>query len=757
MSKVRKVIEIKGIVQGVGFRPFIYNLARKRNLKGWVNNTANGVVIDIEGEKDNINDFIMQIKNNPPLLSKINKILIKNKEIFNYYDFKIKQSNISIKPSTYISPDYCICNDCKNEIFDKNNRRYRYAFTNCTNCGPRFSIIQQLPYDRKATTMDEFTMCKECKDEYEDPKNRRFHAQPNACSKCGPQLWIENNCGNIVDIEVKFKDSIDKVLQLIKHGSILAVKGIGGFNLVCNAKDKEAIEKLRKRKARPTKPLAVMMKDLDTVKKYCSISDEEANILNSNRRPILLLEKLKACNLPDVLAPYNKRLGVMLPYTPMHYLMFDRDIDVLIMTSANISGEPMVYKNEEARVKLSDIVDYYLIHNRDINMPIDDSVSIFLKGKERLIRNGRGYAPKVINYETKKEILALGTELKDTISLSNKKDVFISEYIGDLRNESTMNTLENAIKYFTKVYNIIPKVVVYDMHPQFDYRNIKIQDNIEVIEVQHHHAHIVSCMAENNIKEEVIGIAFDGTGYGSDNRIWGGEFLICDRKISKRCGHLEYFNLVSGESAVNEPWRIAVSLLYKVFNENYEEYLPDHIKKKNYKIIKQLINRNINSPETSSMGRFFDGVSALIGFGGKVSFEGEAAIYMQNICNEDISDFYRYEIKENDEGFVLGINNIIINIMQDIHRNLDKSIIARKFHNTIIESTVDLSLRLREKYNINSVALSGGVFQNEILFNGICEKFKRYSFNIYTHSEIPCNDSGISLGQVVIANEIISK
>ncbi|MDU3722067.1 carbamoyltransferase HypF [Clostridium celatum] len=761
MSIKRKFIEINGIVQGVGFRPFIYNLAIKNNLNGWVNNTAMGVLIDAEGDNRSLDVFINNIKNNPPPLSKINKIIVKEKKVINYKEFTIKESNNSTKPTTYISPDYSICDKCKEDIFDKKNIRYRYAFTNCTNCGPRFTITKSLPYDRDSTTMNEFIMCDNCKKEYENPLNRRFHAQPNGCKECGPRVWLSNKTGEELTLNSNYVMS--EAIDFLKKGKILAVKGLGGFNLVCDGTNENTIKLLREKKGRPRKPLAIMMKDVETVKKYCILTNKEEEILTSNKRPILLLKKLPDFKLPENLAPNNKRVGVMLPYTPLHYLLFENGINVLVVTSANISGEPMIYKNEDALNKLNHIVDYYLMHNREIYMPIDDSVSIFLENKERVIRSGRGYSPTAINIKTKNEILALGAELKNTISLSNKKDIFISEYIGDLQNVSTINLLENIIEHFTKIYEIAPKTIVYDIHPDFNYKNIEIEKKIYIsdsldntfkkIEVQHHHSHIVSCLAENNANEKVIGVAFDGTGYGLDKKIWGGEFLICNKKSFQRVAHLGYFNLPGGESAIKEPWKIAISLLYKVFNEDYEKYIPTHLRQNDYKTIKKMIDKNINSPETSSIGRLFDGISSLIGFNSNISFEGEAAIYLQNISNDSITESYTYSIKTINSLYILDFVNIIKGIIKDINNNLAVSIISKKFHNTIINATIEIILILRKDYNISSVALSGGVFQNEILFTGIIDVLEKNNFNIYTHRNIPCNDSGISFGQLIIANE----
>ena len=759
MDKKRVVIEVKGVVQGVGFRPFIYNLAKINGLSGWVNNTSEGVIIDVEGDEKSLKYFINEIKINPPILSKITSINIKGKEIKNYEEFYIKESNRNLRATTYISSDYGVCSDCQREIFDKNNRRYRYPFTNCTNCGPRFSIIKNLPYDRNFTTMNEFQMCDCCKAEYTNPTNRRFHAQPNACPICGPKVSILDKNNN----EIISNDPLETAIILLKQGKILAIKGIGGFNLVCDSNNEYAIKVLREKKHRPNKPFAVMMKNIETVKKYCILKKEEEELLNSNKRPIVLLDKKDKDSFPESLAPKNKKVGVMLPYTPLHYMLFDSELDTLVMTSANISGEPIIYENEDAIKSLNNIVDYFLINNRDIYMRIDDSVTEITLGKERVIRLGRGYAPYTLNNNTVTEILALGSELKNTISISNKNDIFISQYIGDLKNIETINSLEKVIEHFSKIYNIIPKVLVYDNHPDFEYKKIdlekvlKVKSIFRIVEAQHHHSHIVSCMAENNINEDVIGIAFDGTGYGDDKSIWGGEFFICNRRDYKRIAHLDNFYLPGGEKAIKEPWRIAISLIYKVFKEEFNNFIPKHLNDKKYNIIRTMIDRRINSPKTSSMGRLFDGISSILGLSNEISFEGEAAINLENICDKNNSESYKVEIKKDKEKFILCFDNIIKGILYDINNKDNISNIGKKFHNTIVKGTIEMALNIREHTNINTVVISGGVFQNEILFKGVVDKLNKYNFNVITHKIIPCNDSGVSLGQLVIANEIIKE
>lgn len=746
--KYRKYVVVEGIVQGVGFRPFVYNIAVKNELKGTVLNTSDGVYIDIEGEEGKINNFLNELELNPPPLAKIEKITITDKKLNNYESFTIEKSNENKNMITLISPDVATCDDCRNEVLDINNRRYNYPFINCTNCGPRFSIIKKLPYDRPMTTMDEFKMCEKCREEYENPLNRRFHAQPNACSDCGPRVWLTNKTGE----EIAINEPIREAVRLIKEGNIIAIKGLGGFHFVCDGKNENAIDVLRKRKSRPRKPLALMMKDISTVEKHCYVNEKENEILQGIKKPIVLLDK-KSNSLPDSIAPNNNKLGIMLPYTPLHYLLFDEDIDCLVMTSANVSGLPIVYKNDEAQEKLNSIVDYFLFHNRDIHIPVDDSVVKVILDKEVVIRRSRGYAPEPIKFKKMEELLTTGADLKNTFTFSKEEYLFMSQYIGDLDNlESYKNYIYN-IDHFKSLYNINPKIIAHDMHPDFlstDYANSK---ETEKIQVQHHHAHIVSCIAENNLAERVIGIAFDGTGLGDDNKVWGGEFLICDYLDYERVAHINYVKMPGGDYAVKEPYRMALSYLYSLKRESINIEKLSHLHDKNTKAIIMMLKNNINCVETSSMGRFFDAVSALLGFNDRISYEGEAAIYLESIANQNENRKYKYVIENTGDKLVINTKEIIKGILNDIENKVDKSIISMKFHNTIISFSIDVCKQIRINHSIDKVALSGGVFNNDILLKGIHEGLSRENFKVYIHSDIPCNDSGISLGQIVVANE----
>ena len=751
---IAKKIVVKGIVQGVGFRPFIYKNATKNNLKGFVNNTSKGVFIEVEGYEEDITSFIEEIKHKPPVLSKVTDIKIIDKEIEGYTNFKIIESKEEEEPITLISPDIAICDDCLRDIRDKNNRRYRYAFTNCTNCGPRFSITKKVPYDRENTTMDVFQMCSECREEYNDPLNRRFHAQPNGCSKCGPRVFICDKEGQ----EITSKDPIKDIAKEIKNGKIVAIKGIGGFHLACDAKNKEVINELRKRKKRPRKPLAVMMRDIETVKKYCDVNELEERILLGNKKPILLLDKKRNSLLPKELTNYqNGKLGVMLPYTPVHHILFSEDIDILVMTSANISGEPMVYKNHEAIEKLKGIADFYLMNNRHIYIPIDDSVSRVILGKERVLRNARGYAPKSMEIKDMAYSIALGANSNNTFAIANNENIFFSNYIGDLANYNTWQHYINSLEHMKGIYKIDPKSYFYDLHPNFYQNELLKEIKTKKIGIQHHHAHIVACMAEHSLEEEVIGIAFDGTGYGIDGKLWGGEFFICDKERFKRLAHLNYVALPGGEGAIREPWKIAISYLYDIFKEDYAAYVPKHLQEKKHQIITEIIKKDINSPKASSIGRLFDAVAALLGFDAKITFQGEAAIDLENLCCRDDQSFYQYNISLEDGIYIIDCKPLIKSVVIEVIDGIDKELIARRFHNTIIKFTIELCEILRKEYNLSSVVLSGGVFQNEILLINIYKELIKRDFKVYIHEQIPANDEGISIGQMIIGNEILKK
>ncbi|WP_066629017.1 carbamoyltransferase HypF [Clostridium magnum] len=755
----RLFLKIEGIVQGVGFRPFVYNQAVSLNLKGWVNNNSEGVHIDIEGQEEELNSFIYSLKHKHPTLARIESIIIEEKESVNYKTFQIKESKRKDKKITLISPDMATCEECTGDITDPSNKRYRYPFTNCTNCGPRFSIIKSIPYDREKTTMKKFKMCRNCNEEYTDPTDRRFHAQPNACSDCGPHIWIEDCKG----VKIEVNDVLEWTRQKLKEGKIFAIKGLGGFHLVCNALNEEAVELLRIRKNRPHKPFAVMMKDIKTVRKYCSVNMEEEEILTGARKPIVILNQSSQYDLPQAIAPKQKTLGVMLSYTPLHYLLFENDIEALIMTSANVHGLPLEYKNESAVESLRNVADYFLQHNRDIYVPIDDSVVKVVDGEARMVRRARGYAPEPIKKENTKEILACGSNMKNTFCVARENFLFLSQHNGDLENIETIEHYKNNIEHYEKIFYFTPKYIACDMHPGYVSSEYAYNTSLPRIEVQHHHAHIVSCLAENNVTRKVIGIAYDGTGYGTDGRIWGGEFLLCDNKEFERLGQLDYVKMPGGEKAVKEPWRMAVSYIYKVFKSNkWKECSTERQLRKiliklygNRAInIVSMIESDINCHKTSSMGRFFDAAASLMGLRDSVTYEGQAAIELEAIACEKSLDSYDYDIVQAD-GYIVKPEKIIIGILKDKFLKEQDSVISDKFHNTIVNFSKDICKLIRKDTGVNEVALSGGVFQNSYLLKNLTNELKREDFVVYANKLIPTNDGGVALGQIVIANEIL--
>ncbi|MTI55404.1 carbamoyltransferase HypF [Geosporobacter ferrireducens] len=752
MRNYRRFIKVTGIVQGVGFRPFVYRIALEENLKGWVNNTAVGVRIEVEGNLENLEAFQRKLTEEAPPLSKVEEVIVENLPYFGYDSFNIEKSHGKEEVLTLISPDVSICAQCEEEIKNADNHRYGYPFTNCTNCGPRFSIIQQLPYDREMTTMKKFPMCDKCKEEYKNPLDRRFHAQPNACPDCGPRMWLTDQRGNPIDTQ----DPMEELYRRLKAGAIVGVKGLGGFQLVCDGKNPAAVQKLRTRKRRPWKPFALMMRDLKTVRAYCHVNEKEEEILTGIQKPILLLDK-KNEGLPESIAPGQKRLGIMLPYTPLHHLLFHGSLEVLIMTSGNISGLPIEYKNEEAIDHLGEIVDCFLLHDREIHIPVDDSVSRVVLGKERLIRRSRGYAPIPIKIEGIEETLACGSHLKNTFCISKKDMAFFGQHIGDLENLETYQHFQACVDHFKSVYGIQPHIIAHDLHPEYLSTVYAEKETGDKVAIQHHHAHIASCMAEHGIHEPVIGIAYDGTGYGTDGKIWGGEFLICDYEGFQRVGHLNYMRMPGGETAVKEPWRMAASQLYALRGEALELPLSMEVSEEEKTNIIQVLKHQLNCPETSSMGRLFDSVAGLLGICKTITYEAQGAIELEGISNLSESIPYSYQLEILDEAYVVNTRPIIEEIIQDIEKGVEASRIAGRFHETVIRFTIELCCKIYEKYGISKIVLSGGVFQNEILLKEVYYRLTEKDFQVYMHEQIPCNDGGIALGQLVIANRRIKK
>ncbi|MCJ7814125.1 MAG: carbamoyltransferase HypF [Candidatus Atribacteria bacterium] len=753
--KIRKNIIIKGIVQGVGFRPFIHKLVQNYNLSGWVINSNQGVEIDIEGKIEELNNFIIDIKEKLPPLARIEKIDINQLPLIGYKGFFIKKSVVKKEDGlVLVSPDISTCKDCLQELFDPHNRRFRYPFINCTNCGPRFTIIKDIPYDRKKTTMNNFKMCSLCQGEYDNIEDRRYHAQPNACTDCGPQVSLYQNKRKLEGV-----DPIEKAVTLLKEGKIGAIKGMGGFHLACDATNNKAVARLRRLKKREVKPFAIMSFSLEKIKQYCKIGEKEEEWLVNRARPIVLLKKRKDSLISPLVAPRNSYLGVMLPYTPLHYLLLKDNFTALIMTSGNITDQPIIGDNLEAFEKLDGISDFFLLYNRDIFNRCDDSVVKIINDDNVFFRRSRGYVPYPIILDFKlKEVLALGGELKNTISFSKENYIFLSQYLGDLKSVETLEFFKESIASFKKMFRIKPEIIACDLHPDYlstQYaEEMKVKKGLKVVKVQHHHAHVVSCMAENNIKEKVIGVVYDGTGYGDDGNIWGGEFLLCDFKKYSRVGHLKYYPLPGGDKAIVEPWRMAYSYLFSIYGSKAKTLDIDFIRRmdgNSLSIIEKMIDKNINSPLTSSCGRLFDAVSSIIGIRDEISYEGQAAMELESFCASGIKERYKFSIYKEGEKFIIDPQEIFINIIEELKRGIGKDVIAAKFHNTVAEFTLHLCGKIREDIRINKIALSGGVFQNKYLTEKVVYLLEDKGFKVFIQRKVPTNDGGISLGQAVVA------
>lgn len=753
---------VKGIVQGVGFRPFIYKIALENKLAGWVLNDSDGVTIEVEGNKENTSHFLEDIRKKHPALAVVNEILILNEETGitkKYVSFTIRESFAKENRQTLIAPDNNVCDDCLKELFDKNDRRYTYPFINCTNCGPRYSIIEDMPYDRKNTTMKQFKMCDSCNAEFTNPLNRRFHAQPNACFECGPKLSLVNNKGKLI-VE---KDVIEKSVALLKKGKILAVKGIGGFHLVADPLNAKTVNVLRTRKNRKYKPLALMSESLDDVKTFCEVSLTDEELLESKERPIILLRKKSSVALSKEVAPNDNYLGVMLAYTPVHYLLLKNNFKSLIFTSGNMSDEPIIFKNDDAIKYLGDIADFLLIHDREIYIRLDDSIArnieIEAETVTQIFRRGRGYTPKPLTISNKFETgLALGSELKNTICLNRGGDFFLSQHIGDLKNQKIYNSQKLIIEHFKKMLEISPKFIATDMHPGFlSTRNVFEQKDLPVIQVQHHHAHMASCMFENNLDENVIGIVFDGVGYGLDGNSWGSEFLVGNYKEFKRIGHFSYFKLLGSDQAVKEPYRIALSLLFDSYKDQYKNLnlkLIQDTDSETLDLLYKMHAQNINTPLSCGMGRIFDAVSSLLGIRSVIEYEGQAAIELEQAIK--VSDNYKetleYMITEENGELIINSQYLFKNIVEYILKgSVDQSKISQIFHNTIGLVVGDMAEKIREKTKLNKVILSGGVFQNMYLTLLCLAELKKRNFDVYIHKNVPPNDGGISLGQLIVA------
>lgn len=775
-------IQINGIVQGVGFRPFVYSLAERFQLTGWVKNTTAGVEIEVDGTPEMLSSFSQALQKEAPPLSHISSFKVEEIPENGFSEFKILISEAKPDGFQPVSPDVSICDQCLQELNDPEDRRHLYPFINCTNCGPRFTIIKDLPYDRPLTTMSIFPMCEDCAEEYHNPVDRRFHAQPVACPECGPEIWLEEKSPDLSDEPFSKtagpETTISLAQELLKTGQILAVKGLGGFHLACDAQNKKAVELLRVRKRRPHKPLAVMMPDLDTIRDHCEVNQEEEQLLSSVKRPIVLLKQKQGSNLLNELNPGQNHLGVMLPYTPLHYLLFRQDqhpeekaFEALVMTSGNLSDNPIEIENTSAGKMLGDLVDALLLHNRDIYVPCDDSVTRVLEldrvqvDNSYLLRRSRGYAPNpvILDWDTD-SILAVGAEQKNTFCLTREKFAFVSQHIGDLKNYETLENFESSILHFEDLFRTSPAVIAYDLHPDYLSTRYALQrsedEGIPAIGVQHHHAHIASCLADNNHpgNNPVLGVAFDGTGYGNDGAIWGGEFLLADYREYRRVFHLKYTPMPGGDLAIREPWRMALSLLHSLDLPwdtmfppvKYALSIPRNtLGIRALDVLRRQLASGVNSPDTSSMGRLFDGAASLLGIRQTTSYEGQAAIELEAAANPNETSSYSFEIGVDG---VINPRPVFEEMINDLFTGIPRGNAAAKFQNGIANMVLEISRIIQKDYSIATIALSGGVWQNITLLQKTYHLLQSNGFQVLIHHHLPANDGGIAFGQAAAAH-----
>ena len=767
---LRRRICISGIVQGVGFRPFVYNLAQRIGVKGFVLNSSSGVLIEAEGADTALDEFLGSLRSHPPPLARIQQITTADLEPEGSSSFEIWESRAVNDEFALVSPDVATCDDCRQEVEDPANRRFGYPFTNCTNCGPRYTIIQDIPYDRPFTTMAEFRMCADCEAEYHAPANRRFHAQPNACPVCGPTVALAKAKSFLPDAAAYGLGNLSPAIlrdvrQLLHEGAIVAIKGLGGFQLACDAANDSAVRRLRQRKKRSDKPFALMALDLASVEAICLVTPADRELLLSPQRPIVILPRRPDSRISPQIAPGNRTIGVMLAYTPLHLLLFGEQPDqpseftALVMTSGNISDEPIVTANEEAWQRLDSVADWFLFHNRGIYMRVDDSVARVFEGKPRALRRSRGYAPQPIDLGSPmSELLACGAELKNSFCLTKDRYAILSQHIGDVDNYETLEFFQETLGNLKKLFRVEPQAVAHDLHPLYLTSRFAAELPLRKIAVQHHHAHIASCMAENGLRDKVIGVAFDGTGYGTDGQIWGGEFMVADFSGFERRAHFRYVPLPGGDAAVRQPWRPALSWLREAFGAEAPGDLPlfQQVPERDRTLVSQMLARGLNTVLTSSCGRLFDAVASLIGLRQEVNFEGQAAIELEMATQRGIEEIYPFDLTSG-EPAQIDMRPMIRQIVRDVRDRAPTGAIASRFHNTIAVVIGELCRRIRESESLNRVCLSGGTFQNLYLLERAVSRLRALGFEVSLHSNVPPNDGGISLGQAMIANEILQR
>ena len=749
MNTERAKVVVRGVVQGVGFRPFIYRLATQLGLNGWVLNSAQGVFVEVEGPPDLLRGFLERLEKEKPPLAVIQSLEFSFLDVVGYNNFEIRYSDRTGQKTALILPDVAICADCLQEVFDPGNRRYRYPFTNCTNCGPRFSIIEELPYDRPNTSMKRFKMCSACEREYHDPADRRFHAQPNACCQCGPHLELWDEMGAVL---ARGDEALLQAARLVCDGKILALKGVGGFQLIVDAKDESAVARLRRRKRREEKPFALMYPSIELINRDCLVSTLERRLLLSPESPIVILGRRSGRSvLAFSVAPANPSFGVMLPYTPLHHLLL-RDIGFpVVATSGNLANEPICIDEYEARKRLASIADFFLVHDRPIVRHVDDSIARVVCDREMVLRRARGYAPLPVRVTVPLPcVLAVGAHLKNNIALSVGRDVFVSQHIGDLETTTALAAFRKTVVDLPRLYGVEPDFVACDLHPDYLSSRYAGQIGAPLERVQHHWAHVLACMAENELEAPVLGVSWDGTGYGADGTVWGGEFLLANEESFQRVACLRQFRLPGGEAAVKEPRRTALAVLYEIWGESA---LRDHrlrpvadFSDEELRVIRQMLIRGLNAPITSSAGRLFDAVASIVALKQRVTFEGQAALELESAIEPNVVETYPFEIGDGLPR-VIDWAPMIAEILIDLRDRKSVGSISAKFHNTLVEMIVSVAREIEQP----KIVLTGGCFQNRYLLERSVLRLSEAGFRAYWHQRMPTNDGGISLGQVLAA------
>ena len=766
--RLRRRFTVRGVVQGVGFRPFVWTLASRLSLAGTVRNTSGAVLIEVEGPQTALAEFGRALQADAPRLARIDSVDETELEVAGERGFRIVESQAVAGEYQPIAPDAATCPDCVADVFDAGNRRYRYPFTNCTNCGPRFTIIEDVPYDRPLTTMRKFAMCDRCRHEYEDPADRRFHAQPNACPVCGPRLWFARSDGAEVA-----GDALELAADALRHGEILALKGLGGFQLSCDAADESAVQRLRERKRRPQKPFAVMVAGLEAARELCEVSADEETTLAGTARPVVLLRlrtDARRRTLASSVAPGFHELGVMLPYTPLHHLLLRGFGGPLVMTSGNVTEEPIAKDNDEGLTRLGAIADSFLLHDRDIYARYDDSVVRLLDGSERVIRRARGYCPLPVHIESSAQVLAFGAHLKNTFTVLKDGNAFAGPHIGDLDNPKTFEHHHEALETYLRLFRAEPAVVAADLHP--DYASTRMAEGwwdrgARPVRVQHHHAHIASVMAEHGLRGQVIGVAFDGVGYGPDGTIWGGELLLCDERSYVRVGHLSPVRQPGGDAAAREGWRMAIAYLAAagILPEDPASVLsgPGVPDERRWRLVSRLARSPDAAPLSTSAGRLFDAVASLLGVGQLSTFEAEAAMRLEALAAPiDPAGIEALRVApaapfSPGSPIVLDTVGLVRTVVEERHRGRPEAELAAAFHESLAQTVLTACLWLAETHSVRRIALSGGVFQNALLSSRLERLLRERDLDVYSNQQVPANDGGISVGQALIAAALDSE